>query len=411
MTFLLWLRAAGDLAFYYSYAAFFVSLSGSAFSLPGILIPSFFYALSRIGRKSRTLRCTVALLGAAALLVPVLGLWDRIALVPAVAYAGYLARNDNYALSHDRQTDVFLLFCKSYPIFFAIIALMGGFRLLASYSLLPALLTVVVNVFLLRVLRHEPEIYTKPRFLLESLRTPAAFLFAAWLMHLDAVTTAVKTVLFALYQYVIVPLLWAVLYLFALIISLLVTPLMQLFSGAEVTSLDMESGIEGLADQAASDSTGESYPLILQALKILALLAVIAAVCTFLILFFRRLAGDRQTAAASDEPTQVSHRTVRPPAAEKEERLPVSPLHPVNQVRRQYRRYLKLCRSLGYTPNIFDTSRDICRESSGLFPGEASAAAQLRELYLRARYRGEATREDAVRASRLVDQLRSSLSH
>ena len=409
MTFLLWLRAAGDLAFYYSYAAFFAALSGSAFSLPGILIPSFFYALSRFGGTSQARRCAVALLGAAALLLPMLGLWDRIALVPAIAYAGYLARNDNYSLSHDRQTDVFLLFGKSYPIFFAVIALMGGFRLLASYSLFPALLTVVVNVYLLRVLRHEPEIYTKPRFLLQSIRTPAAFLFAAWLMHLDAVTSAVKTALLALYQHVIAPLLWAILYLFAMIISLLVTPLMQLFSGAEVTSLDMESGLEDLADQTAQESSGEGYPLLLQALKVLALLAVVAAVCVLLILFFRRLAGDRGNAEASDEPTLISQRTVRPAAQKKEERPPVSPLHPVNQVRRQYRRYLKLCRSRGYNPDIFETSRDICRESSGLFPGGASAAAQLRELYLRARYRGEATREDAILASRLVDQLRSSL--
>ena len=407
MTLLIWLRLAADLSFYYAFAAFFVSLSGTAVSLPGIFIPSFFCALSRLAGDRRMLRCSIVLPAVLTILLPVLGMWDRIALIPAITYSFYLAWCGNYNLSHERQSDMFLLFGKSYPIFFLYAALFGGLRLLIAGSLLPALIMVILSVYLLRVLRHEPEIYTKPRFLLTNMWTLVVFVLAAWLMHLDAVTHAITSALLFVFHNIITPILSAALYAIAYIISFLLTPLMQFFNGNADFSLNTETGVEGLADQNLSENAGAQYPLLARILSVAAVLAAAALVCVILIRLFRRLAGDRTSSIESEIPTQRLDRSAAPSDEKFQRQFHVSPLHPVNQVRRQYRRYLKLCRGRGYTPCDFYTSREICRQTGDLFD-DTACIDELRALYIRARYRGDASREDSVRAAQLVDQLRSS---
>ena len=353
------------------------------------------------------LRCSIVLPAVLTILLPVLGMWDRIALIPAITYSFYLAWCGNYNLSHERQSDMFLLFGKSYPIFFLYAALFGGLRLLIAGSLLPALIMVILSVYLLRVLRHEPEIYTKPRFLLTNMWTLVVFVLAAWLMHLDAVTHAITSALLFVFHNIITPILSAALYAIAYIISFLLTPLMQFFNGNADFSLNTETGVEGLADQNLSENAGAQYPLLARILSVAAVLVAVTFVCVILIRLFRRLAGDRTSSIESEIPTQRLDRSAAPSDEKFQRQFHVSPLHPVNQVRRQYRRYLKLCRGRGYTPCDFYTSREICRQTGDLFD-DTACIDELRALYIRARYRGDASREDSVRAAQLVDQLRSS---
>ena len=78
----------------------------------------------------------------------------------------------------------------------------------------------------------------------------------------------------------------------------------------------------------------------------------------------------------------------------------------VGQVRQAYRRYLRLGAAQGIRRARNDTTLEIQRRFSGLFPD--AETGPLRELYLRARYDGHAEKEDAARAKEIVAQLKKS---
>lgn len=410
MTLLIWLKIMADLSFYYAYAGFIASFTGSAFSLPGIVIPSILCAVSMFVPKDRRLcRTAVMLPGIVCFLLPGMSSGDRIALIPALLYCGYLARTDTYDLSHTRQSDVFLLFVKSYPVFFIVMLLLGCLDRLMAYSLSPAVLTVTLCVFLMRVLRHEREIYTAPRFLLTNGMTLAAVLAAAWILHLKAVTDFLTSVLLAFYNNVIMPILMAVIYAAAGIITFVITPLFALFgqiSGEEDTQTEMDLSGTDLSDFESVDQVQAQW--LLQLLKALVLLALIALAAAVLVRLFRYLAGSHSEDADPALLSGEEHADPVRPDHAGDSGTPLSPLHPVNRVRRQYRRYLKLCRERGFTPAICHTSRDICHCAAGLYE-DSSPADQLRELYIRARYQGCASREDAAAAEQLVNELRRQI--
>ena len=77
-------------------------------------------------------------------------------------------------------------------------------------------------------------------------------------------------------------------------------------------------------------------------------------------------------------------------------------LSPNARVRREYRAYLDYCEAHGLTILRGDTSLDIMGRASGM---DYAAEAELREIYLRARYAETATAEDAARAAELVKKI------
>ena len=68
---------------------------------------------------------------------------------------------------------------------------------------------------------------------------------------------------------------------------------------------------------------------------------------------------------------------------------------------------MRLCRSGGLEFPISDTSTDIGEKSLEMFP-DREAAALLRDLYQKARYQGEASREDYRQFKRLLDALKKA---
>ena len=397
------LRMAADLAFYYAFAGFFVAFSGTPDCLPGILIPSLCFAVSSGLRNKKILRLTVLLPEAITFFLPGIGAGDRIALIPVVGYTVFLAWTGNYSLAHGRQKETFLLFCKIYLPFFLLITLLGGVRNLISASLPMALIMLTCSVFLLQVLRHEPEVYRQPRFLLRSLLPLALLLGIAWLLHFPAVLSALGTAAAAVYQATVVPVVMGITYVLAFLIIHILSPLMALFP-TEDSDTELETAFESLTDETAvSGSSGIALPFLI--LRTLGILLVIALVILVLVLLFRRLAGKR-TNSESEGPASSERRTDRSPPPEAPGlRLPRSPRDPVNQVRRQYRRYLHLCATHGFTPHVSYTSGDIQRNTDTLFPDPAPAE-ELRSLYIRARYHGIAAKEDALRARDLGNNLK-----
>ena len=77
---------------------------------------------------------------------------------------------------------------------------------------------------------------------------------------------------------------------------------------------------------------------------------------------------------------------------------------PAEAIRASYRDYLAMLSSRGAELIPADTSLDILRFASA---GTAEEEEKLRELYIRARYGGEVSKEDAKEAARIVSELRA----
>ena len=81
----------------------------------------------------------------------------------------------------------------------------------------------------------------------------------------------------------------------------------------------------------------------------------------------------------------------------------------VLQVRRQYRIFLKLYQAHGGRLEQSDTSQDILKRSSTLFP-QNELMEEMREIYLMARYRNTASKSDLKRMKQINKEM-ASISH
>lgn len=408
MFLIFWIRIINDLAFYYSFAGCLVSLSGNACCLSGLLLPSFFCALSLIIREARprnkALSYATSACSVLCLILPGLSVWGRAALLPVLAYMGYLTHCGRMDLSRENRKDVLLLFCRSYPIFFVLFALLGGLENLLRFSLPCALLTMILCICLMRLLRYDEEVRRRPFILLTSLLPVALLVLLGRLLSLPAVLNTAGSAFFTVYNRLVIPVLSAVLYGCAYVIFALITPILSLLSGNTDDTLDQTIATEEDELSSLSGTAGSpALPYLLMFLKVLCVLIVVFLAALLLYQLFRRLAGTHRAGIAGTSAEEIRQKP-NPAAASAERHLPRSPLHPVNRIRRQYRAYLKLCRQNGLNPPCFYTTQDIEKASAG-FIRDQDAASQLRQLYLKARYHGAADAADAIRAEELVRRL------
>lgn len=161
------LRMLGDLLIYGTFAAFFTACLGGGPAPLLLLLPAFCYGVSACFSQRRILRTGCAVLSLLGLLL-VPDRVDQAAYLPAVFYAVYLAWKGDYLLSASRQSDVFFLFCKVYPVFAVALSLIWDADVMLTVSLPLAVWAAFLQIFLVRVLRQAPAVYQKPSYLLRS---------------------------------------------------------------------------------------------------------------------------------------------------------------------------------------------------------------------------------------------------
>ena len=131
-----------------------------------------------------------------------------------------------------------------------------------------------------------------------------------------------------------------------------------------------------------------------------AFLIILAGVLLFLLL--RKLAGSLRKKASVRQ--KVNERRLVVTQHEPED----PPAHgAVRKIRELYRKFLRLCRKNSVELKRSDTSSDIEKKSRSLFPEEESEA--FREIYIRARYRGEADQKDAEEAADLLSGMKKRM--
>ena len=148
---------------------------------------------------------------------------------------------------------------------------------------------------------------------------------------------------------------------------------------------------------ANAQKAAENAEPLINGMQVLTVLGILLAVlCAVLVVrHFLRQKFRRTDTACTD--TTVRHSTHK-----RTRRWPGLFLSPVDKVRREYAIYLDHCQRHGVTILRGDTSLDLTGRAFGM---DFAAEAELRQIYLKARYNGIATAEDAARAAELVRKI------
>lgn len=396
------LKILTDLCYYSLFAAFFASFYGLTGSiLPQLALVALTVAFSRaLWQRHPKARFLPLLLCLPVFLLPVptAGL---VILIPALLYALWTVWSGRFHLTYFASADQFLLELKllGLPALMAV-ALMQLQR--AEQFSLPYLLVFLLgSVLLLRMVRHDEETLRQPRFRLMNCLSMAGLCALCLFLSSPWFRAAVGLALKACWKVVSIPL---------LLVSVLVGGGLGMlfeavmpddfhFEPVQLEGLFPEIGEEEqqvMEEVAGNPEVAEKVAYAFSAVGIL--LAVI-----LIVLLFRWLAAKRKGAPASagDE-----IRYAATPMAPREKPLTrLNARTPDLQVRYWYQQLLRRTQQEGGQLTSTMNTRQQQDVGMEIFK-EHGALSRLRQLYLPARYKGQATQQEAQEARALYQQIK-----
>ena len=393
------LRILADLSFYYAFASFIAVCFGSRYAVAGLLLQTVCFTLSAAFLDRKPLRLTALIPMAAFFLLPGVTAADIVLYLPPVCYLLWQAWKGEYPLVWSRHVELFSVFWKFYTGYATLLLLAGMGPEMTAASIPVGLIMLVTSVLLMRTLRHDPETYCQRRYQIVNILSVLAVVVLAALISTEAFLSACAETLRAVYNATLLPLLVAGLWCFVQVLRLLAW-LAALFKlrkpdPVENPQLNLDSVAKDLGIE---DLEAMGNPMINVIMKIL--LAICAAVVLY---FFFRWMMSRGRRSARQAEVREERDAVTGEARKKAPRE--WPGTPVQRVRAQYRRFLKLYERAGGTVEIGDTSLDVELDAKK-YRFAPAAAEELRQVYIRARYGGKADREDAARARELYAELK-----
>ena len=387
------LKALADICVYYLFAAPVAGFFGSTGLILCVLLQAAAYAIARCAKKKWLFVLSVALV-----IVSYCLCWahpaDLVVQTPALVYLILQFKNQVPLPALIRQRENFRSSWKPMLIAAFIAFVIEGFPVF----LLFALLVFAANVAFLRTLRHTPQAYLRPSFQLMNLGILACVPLTAFLLGTGPVAKAVSTGIGWFYKELLLPAVMWILSLPGQLLQKLIDYLKPLIN-IEPDTVDntlpqetMESRPENVL------SGGQEVPPAWKVIEIILLVLLAVGAVIGMILLFRKLGkGDQNTAQSAGEPE------IRTSIRQKKGHAPVSDTPAVQAVRKHYRRYLKLCVKSGIPVQPSSTSGEVCdgaMERKALQPN----AGRIRQLYIRARYAGLATKEDAKEIAGLYEE-------
>ena len=396
MTFLLMLYLLGELGTYYAFAGIFSYRFGGYHCLLSLLVLTLCYGASYLLREKKFLRFVpVVFILLYAFLVGSLA--DRIALIPSAGLTILKIWRKSYDLIRYRQEDLFSVLTKGF-LLVGIFACVLGMKDAVLLGGLPiALATAIVQVYLLRTLRHDPAVYRDSSFLWRSGRAFLVPVIAALLFALSGAATAAWKAAGAVYQGTVVPLLTPFVYLAAWFGEYVIGPLVRLWYRLYARLGERTGAVQSDNAGAGSELSGaleEADTGIYQMVGTVLLVVLVVSVVALLIWLAIRYV--RNHPRKEETPVQPGLEVTRETVIPEEEQTHDE----VWRVRRAYRSYLRQVAKQGTDLTSSDTSLDVLEKTNS-----DPEAEELRQLYLNARYNSSADGEAVRRAKRLARRL------
>ena len=390
MAMIFFLKMLCDASLYYMFASPIAGYFGGGPLMACMILQCVIYALSRIVKNPFLRFVTLIPLGLCFILrLPSLA--DTIALIPITLFIFWqsLAGKPQPDISRQRQ---WLEECLKVLI------------LAVAVGLVTKNLTVVIpwaafwllsNIALLRALRHETAVRNDPRFHLMNLGLVASIPAISICLSSERVISLVVTPLSTFYRQVLLPVLVSLLWIPFMLLQWLFNLLFPPYANNPTEEVPEDLGeFKEPFDTEIFDIPNE--------LEILfwVVLALGVAAILFLLLrsFFKTQAS---TSVAFRKSESAAHSDDLKP----KKRLAES--SNVQRIRRQYRKFLKLCRGQGIVITESFTSRDIdqrAQRNSNLSP----FSPKIRQLYIKARYAGSADHTAVKEMTQLCAEAKKS---
>ena len=392
MIFIHTLRMLADLSAYFYLAELAtISLGGSSQFLQFLLLGLSYGIL--VFLQNRRFNNLYLLLPLAVLFIP--GSSPMALLLP-IAYILFLIYKENTTLSWDRQTELFSITLKFFPIAAVFICFMGKYQIFVQYCLPMALISLATSIFLMRMLRQSPVVYMDPHYQRKNCTLFVTVLVMAWLCSRDFAFKLMGGALAFAYQKTIYPILNAFIYVFMGILK----ALMYIFSWFKLGEIRFEenhlSGSEMGPTFKDAVVVGDHVATTQSILTVLVVVALLVAA----FYFFRWLALHNGEETYLSQGLDIIRG--KDTAKTRKERATTTVL----QVRRQYRIFLKLYRENGGKIENAFTSKDILENSVELLPDVSSdELEEMRQIYISARYAGTATKADLKRMKQINKEL------
>ncbi len=402
MVMLVLLKIVTDLSLYYAFfgtiAACFGADGGKM--LTSLVLSAAVFCLSYLGRKSAPVRFCPLVLLALCFLWPEATLADRLLSLPPAAYVTFLVWQKRYEPDWSQQAEQFPIIWKVFLVFTLLVFLVGKGAAMAQVGFPFGITMLLCSVFLLRALRHDLTVACRPSYQIVNFLLLLVVGLCAFGLSSPQFLGACRDILGFFYRQVIAPVLIAFSYLFMGLMQLLIWLFSQL--GLHRQEAQEESQVigDGGLDPLLTLRQTASLPQWLTYLAI-----ALGTLVTIWVLFriFRALAARGSGRADRAQPTH-SRQSLSPRASDTE-KMPLN--SPVAHVRAQYRKFLKLARNYSLGPEPGETSLDVEKKCRGAF--DRTALSQLRQLYLLARYRNTADRQQVQAAKKLYAKLKDSL--
>ncbi len=389
-----------ELCLYMASVGFFVSLFGE--TLSPLWYFGVFFLCGLVCALLRNKRGIIRYAPLAMLALAFVGA-DSIAAVvlpiPAVFMLWLKARERAWTADYDRTKSVFSYGFVVLPIDVFAAFVSSRFAEMTARALPFFIVWMLLSVLNLRILRSPATMNVKTR----AMNVLIVLLIALIGLGLssDACVSAVLAVTSVIYTYVVIPLLFAIIAIAAvipLLFAWLLSLLSRLFGDGSAAGEpgQFEANMEVIYDAIEGSQTPEW--LIWLAI-ILLTSAFLLAVCAVI----RKFAGKAGAARRPVEQLQYA----AAPAQSAARRRKAFGKTPADVVRNCYCRYLILCGKRGIPVDGSAASDEICRMSESLRAD--SGAKELRALWLPARYSQEEIREsDASNAKRTLKTISKS---
>lgn len=390
MAMIFFLKMLWDASLYYLFAAPIAGYFGGSGFTAYLLLQGLLYTLSRVP-KSRFLRFIILIPLGICFVFRQTSLANIITLIPITAYILWqsLAGRPGPDISRQRQwlEDCWKVLIPATAVGLIVKDLPGVIPWAAIWLL--------SNIALLRTLRHESSVRKDPRFHLVNLGMVTAIPAISLCLGSETVVSALTTPLGILYRKVLLPGIVALLWVPFLILQWLFRLLFPSYAQAPEETVPIDLG----EFQEPMETVDFEIP---QALQILFWLVLALVAVTVLLLLLRTFLKIQHS------PTTASQENTHNALIIESKAMPkFSESSGVQSIRKQYRRFLKLCNSQGITRTESTTSQDIDTRASGnsvLSP----FSCQIRRIYIKARYAKRAGPTDVKEMLRLCTEAKKS---